>query len=56
MEVRYGETDNKLVVQVVKGKGPNFMSRNWLRELKVRIHLLKESNALKQILEKHSEC
>ena len=59
VEVRYGETNYNLMIQVVEGKGPNLMGRNWLRELKVtlgEVHLLEESNLLQKIQDKHSEC
>ena len=58
VKVSCGEKVHTLVVQVVKGGGPDLIGRNWLGSLEVTlggVHLLAEARSLLQVLDKHSE-
>ena len=58
MKVSYNNCELELFVQVVDGKGPDLMGRDWLTQFEVAlrpVNSLESLPPLKEVLEKHAE-
>ena len=58
VKVSYNNCELELFVQVVDGKGPDLMGRDWLTQFKVAlrpVNSLESLPPLKEVLEKHAE-